>query len=694
MATVVRRYNTTRNGQSGVVTEYDDGSESFSWSQETVSNVQTNSSGELSGAAETYVERKATVYKDTAESLAIKDSQDRLRAERAAYRETLKDMGYSGGEILRDPTMREYRELEKTYNADYLAARQVDQLGGSYKVTTDEFGNELSRETLSQAVPPEPRSPTYNYVNYPNNDPQISDQETVSSTSIPATPSYGPQSTSNVAPDDEIAIGFEEETIPTAAQLDSSNYAAEQQAAVEARLAERTAADDGSAMYDEDYGYYANPADDPNLWYDDSLGEYVPRNDRPEDWEARDQNAFVYDDNTGEWVPREDMPDNWNYDGEPAPIEYDGFGCIIGQEEYDDTDGICVPIGETSNYASSLAPDSKDEKVYDENGCTVGEEYYDWDNDSCVPFGPAEQAAWDNGCDVETEFWDDENFECVLKDSKKAPQPEPQPTLREARRAINKNDWRLRCRLSPFADYLYNNLDTSTSILQPLKQTDGVIFPYMPTVTIQNTANYSDYRLTHSNYRGYFYQGSAVENIIINADFTAQDTAEANYLLAVITFFKSCTKMFYGQDERRGVPPPLLYLTGLGEYQFNEHPCVLSYFNYMLPNDVDYIKCHADPMNYQTFGSQAEPLKGHSTQTNKLTRLLSSNLKFGSKPVIDNPIAADVKDLTKYRGGHTYVPTSIRLDLTFMPVNTRKQVSEEFSLDKFASGDLLKRGFW
>jgi hypothetical protein len=80
-------------------------------------------------------------------------------------------------------------------------------------------------------------------------------------------------------------------------------------------------------------------------------------------------------------------------------------------------------------------------------------------------------------------------------------------------------------------------------------------------------------------------------NTDLRCTFTAQSTSEANYLLAVITFFKSVTKMFYGQDAERGAPPPLTYLSGLGEYQFNEHPCVITQFNYTLPGDVDYITC-------------------------------------------------------------------------------------------------------
>ena len=157
--------------------------------------------------------------------------------------------------------------------------------------------------------------------------------------------------------------------------------------------------------------------------------------------------------------------------------------------------------------------------------------------------------------------------------------------------AAGDGDWRVRLRLAPSAGYLYK--DQTPGILQPLADTDGVIFPYTPEILTAYTAEYSPYDLTHNNYRGYFYKGSRVGEVLLTADFTAQDTAEANYLLAVIHFFKSCTKMFYGQDAERGSPPPLVYLTGLGEYQFNEHACVISNFNYSLPSNVDYIRARS-----------------------------------------------------------------------------------------------------
>jgi hypothetical protein len=41
-----------------------------------------------------------------------------------------------------------------------------------------------------------------------------------------------------------------------------------------------------------------------------------------------------------------------------------------------------------------------------------------------------------------------------------------------------------------------------------------------------------------------------------------------------------------------------------------------------------------------------------------------------------------------------YVPTKMEIDITLIPVQTRSQVSKQFSLKGFANGDLIKGGFW
>jgi hypothetical protein len=261
-----------------------------------------------------------------------------------------------------------------------------------------------------------------------------------------------------------------------------------------------------------------------------------------------------------------------------------------------------------------------------------------------------------------------------------------QQTISQQRRQINNGDWRVRLRLAPQAKYLYNA--PNPGIMQPLQVTDGVIFPYTPTITSSYKASYSQYDLTHSNYRGYFYQNSAAEPVQISCMFTAQSTMEANYLLAVITFFKSVTKMFYGQDAQRGSPPPLTYLTGLGEYQFNEHPCLVSQFNYTLPSDVDYIRA-GSPNQLGT--NQINQRDRQSVSTGSLfgglNRLAAALLTKGAIPQRPPPPSLGTNR-------PTYVPTKIELSFTLLPIQSRNQVSKQFSLENFANGNLIKGGFW
>jgi hypothetical protein len=264
-----------------------------------------------------------------------------------------------------------------------------------------------------------------------------------------------------------------------------------------------------------------------------------------------------------------------------------------------------------------------------------------------------------------------------------------QATISAQRGQANQGDWRVKLRLAEKAQYLY--LDPSIQqggILWPLLESGGVVFPYTPAITTTYAANYSAQDLTHSNYRGYFYQNSYVDEINIQATFTAQDTFEANYLLAVIHFFRSATKMFYGQDANRGMPPPLVFLQGLGEFQFNLHPCVIRSFNYNLPNDVDYIRARVaniDGTNLLARRDRQTATAGASSLST--IRMENSGLKPGA---LTPPPAPPTLGTSK----PTYVPTKMEATIILLPVQTRQQVSKQFSFKQFANGDLVKGGFW
>ena len=96
-------------------------------------------------------------------------------------------------------------------------------------------------------------------------------------------------------------------------------------------------------------------------------------------------------------------------------------------------------------------------------------------------------------------------------------------------------DWRIRISLAQSADYFYRSTDAG--ILEPLKNTNGVIFPYTPQISVTHSAKYGSQTLTHSNYTNYFYEGSEVQSITLSSEFTVQNSEEGRYVLACIQFF-------------------------------------------------------------------------------------------------------------------------------------------------------------
>jgi hypothetical protein len=255
-----------------------------------------------------------------------------------------------------------------------------------------------------------------------------------------------------------------------------------------------------------------------------------------------------------------------------------------------------------------------------------------------------------------------------------------------------RKDWRVKLQLAPGATYLYKD-SAVVGILKPLIATDGIIFPYTPSIQVAYAAHYDASDITHSNYKIFQYKNSSVDSISISCDFTAQDTYEANYLLAVIHFFRSITKMFYGQDQnpKPGVPPPLCYLTGLGAFQFDRHPIAITAFNYSLPTDVDYIRASntsteagvsKDPANIpsNTVSVGNDRRQGAGLQTGGLA----------APPVFQNTPAGTIDP--------TYVPTKMSIQISAIPIVTRNDISNNFSLKKYATGELIHRpsggGIW
>jgi len=191
------------------------------------------------------------------------------------------------------------------------------------------------------------------------------------------------------------------------------------------------------------------------------------------------------------------------------------------------------------------------------------------------------------------------------------------------------NDWRVRvnCNFSLFGEGAFPRL----------RDTNGVVWPYLPSVSIATKANYSPIDPVHNNYPFQAYKNSSVEDITIAGDFSCETETDAQYWIEATTFFKAATKMFYGASENAGNPPVVCNLSGYGPAVLNSVPIIIKSFTVDLPEDVNYVKC---------------------------------NTNFGT----------------------SWVPIVSKISITVAPIYNRTRL-RQFSLQQYVAGDMSMKGY-
>ena len=189
-----------------------------------------------------------------------------------------------------------------------------------------------------------------------------------------------------------------------------------------------------------------------------------------------------------------------------------------------------------------------------------------------------------------------------------------------------KDDWRVRltCQWNIF----------NSDMFKVLEATGGVVWPYTPNITVSTKANYTPIDPVHSNYTFYGYKNSVIDDITISGDFTCETATDGAYWIAATTFFKTATKMFFGEGKLAGNPPIICNLTGYGSSVFDKVPVIIKSFSVDLKDDVNYIRCN-------TFGT------------------------------------------------NTWVPVVSTISVTVSPVYNRRRL-RKFSLEQYASGAVAK----
>lgn len=189
-----------------------------------------------------------------------------------------------------------------------------------------------------------------------------------------------------------------------------------------------------------------------------------------------------------------------------------------------------------------------------------------------------------------------------------------------------------------------------------LHETNGIVFPYTPTIQYQQNPLWQSQELTHFIQQYYYFTAIESAQINISGKFSIQNAREGRYLLAVFHFLRSYSKMHFGLQEpetTRGLPPPVLLLDGYGSLMFNNLPIIIRTWNIDFPDNVDYVKV--------------------STSGSEKSGAVASTGSMGGL-------------------GDAYLPAVTNVNIVAMVQRPPNALKSEFNLAEFRNGNLLRSG--
>lgn len=206
------------------------------------------------------------------------------------------------------------------------------------------------------------------------------------------------------------------------------------------------------------------------------------------------------------------------------------------------------------------------------------------------------------------------------------------------------------------------------NILAPLYATGGLMFPYTPTVAMSQDTTWQTADLEGTNYDILSFKSASSATFSITGKFTVQNQREGRYLMAVIHFLRTVSKSYFGAQDvegfltpteqtsdgtadadpdkpikevsaagRAGLPPPVLLFSGYGNMMFNDIRVVVKSHSWSFDEASDFVR-------------------------------------------IDLPA----------HQGVVWLPPLMTIQMTLAMQQNTDIVRNEFNLDKFRTGELLK----
>ena len=162
-------------------------------------------------------------------------------------------------------------------------------------------------------------------------------------------------------------------------------------------------------------------------------------------------------------------------------------------------------------------------------------------------------------------------------------------------------DSRVRISMFPESPKIFYK-DTSNVLLNPLLPTNGVVFPFQPTVDISFGANYQEQKVIHNNFTFNSYQNSDFKSMTLTGSFPTRTQTEGQYVIAALQFLRCLTMMFTGNDEgyggvHAGSPPLIVRLSGMGFGGLDYIPVVVTEVKNSYSDNVDYVTIQPAGLN-------------------------------------------------------------------------------------------------
>lgn len=230
----------------------------------------------------------------------------------------------------------------------------------------------------------------------------------------------------------------------------------------------------------------------------------------------------------------------------------------------------------------------------------------------------------------------------------------------------------------------------SNGLLQPLRQTNGMVWPYQPSITWVQPVTYSSMELIHTNQDIMAYVATPTPKFNVVGDFSVQNQQEGVYALAAIHFLRTVTKMHFGStDPNAGTPPPVLLFDAYGQYMFNQLPVIVTNFSIGLPPDVDYVPVDLRYVQSYTSAQTTTNIPGYSQL--QTTPSIDSFLQSANATLISTKMYRS--DLSTANNGYIWLPAVFTITVDIAVQNTATRL-RAFNLNSFTTGELMKQGRW